>query len=243
MISWFRESVLGLVDFLYPSGCVGCNLIGEGYLCRACLNKVAFIEKPFCRNCGVPIPESGRNYCPKCAFEFGYHDGGVSIALYDEPLSLLIQDLKYNGEKGIAKFLAGIAVSRLPVLDEFDDLRCDAVHPVPLFPKRKLSRGYNQSALIGKCLAESMQIDYTDDILMRVKDTKSQTGLTHDERIVNMKNAFVVRDESMIKGKSILLVDDVMTTGATIQECARVLKEAGVSKVKFLTIARQLLED
>lgn len=240
VISWLREASYGFLDFLYPIGCVGCRILGEGYLCHSCMKKVAYIDEPYCKHCGVPL-ETDKKYCPKCIFDFGFHDGGFSIALYDKPVSDLIMNLKYHREMGIASFLADLALTRLQKINILDDFKCDCIVPVPLFTKRKSSRGFNQSSLIAKHLARSLGLNLREDIIFRIRDTKKQTGLSLDERMANVKNAFQANDNSEIKGKSILILDDVMTTGSTIQECARVLKEAGASETRFLTIARQIL--
>ena len=242
IINWVKDTALGFLDFLFPIGCVNCNAIGQGYLCHACFQKVIFIEEPYCKHCGLPIEKETDKYCSRCIFDFGFHDGGFAIAIYEEPISSLIHNLKYQRETDIAKFLASFAVSRLKNLDKLVDLKCDIVHPVPLFPKRKSSRGFNQSALIAEHIASDIGIQYAENILIRIRDTKSQTGLSVDERISNVKNAFAIKDGSIIKGRSFLLIDDVMTTGSTIQECARTLKNADASSVKFLTIARQPLD-
>ena len=242
VITWIRDACLGLLDFLYPSGCVECGIIGEGYLCGACVKKIIYIDEPFCKHCGIHLDSDNKNFCPKCEFDFGFHDGGISIALYEKPLSTLIHRLKYQKEIGIAKLISRLALSRLVSSQQIDSLKSDLIHPVPLFSKRQSARGFNQSALIAGAIASETGMHYADNLLKRVRDTKSQTGLTYDERAMNVQNAFAVRNDVDLNGRSVLLVDDVMTTGATIQECARALKNAGAGTVKFITVARQLLE-
>lgn len=211
-------------------------------MCDSCLSKIVYIDKPRCKHCCIPLEDEHKSYCPRCAVEFGHHDGGISIALYDSLIGKLIRELKYEREIGIAAFLAKLIHARIDKENILEDLRCDYIHPVPLSRKRFISRGFNQSGLIAKKLAEAFEISYRDDILIRIRDTKSQTGLGFDERLINIRGAFKVADENAVAGKSILLVDDVMTTGATIEECARTLNAAGSGKVKFITVARQIFE-
>ncbi len=239
---WIKEAWLGFLEFIYPIGCRGCSVIEGKYLCDSCFQTIVYIDKPRCKHCCIPLEDEYKSFCPRCAVEFGHHDGGISIALYDDPIGKLIRELKYEREKGIAAFFSKLIQTRIVKENLLENLRCDYIHPVPLSRKRFISRGFNQSGLIAKKLAEAIDISYRDDILTRIRDTESQAGLGFDERLVNIRGAFKVADENAISGKSILLVDDVMTTGATIEECARTLNAAGASKVKFITVARQIFE-
>jgi competence protein ComFC len=240
--NWFKEAINGFLEFVYPIGCRGCGVFGFGYLCSECRSNLVFITDPKCKHCSIPIDSEKRSFCRRCTVSFGYHDGGISIALYQDPLGKLIRELKYDRQTGIADFLAEIAVSRIDKGKTLASLRCDYIHPVPLSRKRFRMRGFNQSALIAAKLAKSFGMEYRDDILVRIRDTETQIGMGLDERAMNIIGAFEVPDIDRVEDKSILLVDDVMTTGATIEECARALKIAGAGKVKFLTIARDMLD-
>lgn len=239
---WIKEAWFGLIEFIYPIGCRNCSTIDGNYICDSCMSSITFINPPKCKHCSIPLEDEYKSYCPRCAVEFGHHDGGISIALYDDPIGKLIRELKYEREVGIAGFLAKLANLKIEKDESFDTIKCDIIHPVPLSRKRFVSRGFNQSALIAKKLSSLFDIPYRDDILIRVRDTETQTGLGFDERLINIRGAFKVTDDNLISDKSILLVDDVMTTGATIEECARTLNKSGARKVKFITMARQIFE-
>ena len=237
---WFKEAGLGLLEFFWPIGCRGCSTIGKGYLCDSCLTNVVFIIDPMCKHCSAPLEDGLKTFCGRCSVDFGHHNGGISVALYDDPIGKLIRDLKYEREKGIAVFLANLVANRIDRGKTLYELRCDFVHPIPLSKSKQSKRGFNQAALIAHKIAEIYEMKYSDDLLIRIRDTESQTGLDFDKRMKNMAGAFEVNDKKAVEGKSFLLIDDVMTTGATIEECARILKNAGAGKVKFLTIARQM---
>lgn len=149
----------------------------------------------------------------------------------------LIHALKYGGADYLAREMGHLMVVRFCLYPELSS--AEIVMPVPLYPKRRRKRGYNQSALLAKQLALGTGLAYDDTSLVRGRDTVSQTTLGRQDRLFNMTGAFVCKNPSAVKGKVILLVDDVATTGATLEGCASALKAAGAKKVFAYTFARE----
>jgi competence protein ComFC len=244
LTTWLTDAFQGFLEFLFPTGCAGCGVVGRGFLCEDCLKHVHYIDQPRCSHCSIPLGTENSRYCSRCRELRSDYNNGISIAIYEDPLGKLIRNLKFNREIGVADFLAELVVKRAKVDTQLLKLfNCDLIHPIPLAKPRAANRGFNQSALIAKLLAKQYGIEYCDDSVVRVRDTRSMIGLGYTERLSNIRNAFEVRKPEQIEAKSVLLVDDVMTTGATIEECARTLKMAGSGKVTFLAIARQLIGD
>jgi ComF family protein len=168
--------------------------------------------------------------CDNCK-KVDYHfDAAKSAFIYEEPVVGLVLRLKYNAEADVASMVLPFLVDALPAAAP------DIIVPVPLTPKRAKQRGYNQALLLANGLSKKLEIPVAEP-LARVKETVAQKNMTLKQRQENLSNAFEVRDKSQVKGKCVLLVDDVLTTGTTASECAKVLKRAGAKKVFVLTIA------
>jgi ComF family protein len=166
-----------------------------------------------------------------------------AAAVYDDFLRSAIIDFKYRGRTGLAKLLQNILFAAF--IHHFNDKRIDLVVPVPLYIKKFRQRGFNQSFLLicnwaGKASNKNQcnPFQVCNHILERCRDTRPQTGLDRKERASNLKNAFILQDPSDVAGKNILLVDDVYTTGSTVNECAGVLRKGGANRVEVLTLAR-----
>jgi ComF family protein len=158
-----------------------------------------------------------------------------SFGLYDGALKKAINLLKYHGIKRLSKPLSDL-LSRIKLPD------VDAVIPVPLHPKRLRQREYNQSALIAYKVAKKLDTTLFTDCLIKTKDTPPQVGLSSNKRRTNMKSAFEVKNQNNIKGGNILLIDDVVTTGATIRECSATLKEANVKSIHVIALAHRFID-
>lgn len=163
--------------------------------------------------------------------------GFFSPFSYDAgPIKTLIHDLKYRHMRGNAEILGGLlyrAIAYHGILLSRDSL----IIPIPLHPARERTRGFNQSYLIAQALGEKIGIPARNDILRKIKNTKPQMGLLREERLKNMTGVFIISDIAAIKEKTIILLDDVKTTGATLDEAARVLRDAGAKKVWAITVA------
>jgi len=220
----------------------------QSYLCADCTRKVTVVKSPFCIACGFLFKskEADDCLCGDCIISPKNFRMARAPVVYDEAFMNLVLSLKYRGKIQLAKPLAGLLL--VAFLQHWDAGDIDIVIPVPLFQKRFKQRGFNQAfVLIRKWedLAEELNVDLTGlhierQALVRNRHTATQTGLGRKERMDNIKNAFSVPESHKIAGKRVLLVDDVYTTGATVDECSRVLIKNGAACVDVLTVARAM---
>lgn len=176
--------------------------------------------------------------CGVCLREPPPFDRAVSFGLYEGDLRRLVHLLKYDGMRALARPLG----ERLAAAIERERWEFDLAAPVPLAFGRRWSRGFNQAALVGKRVAERRGARFEKRLLRRTRATYPQAGLNRAERERNLREAIAVRDPAAVRGRAVLLVDDVMTTGATLAACARALKSAGAKWVGAATVARAELE-
>ena len=230
-----------LLDLIFPRVCAGCSgRVGDasGHLCWDCQAQLPFIHPPFCAQCGDPV--EGRVdeafTCHNCDELQPAFDHARSVLRYRGPVPRMIQSFKYHAALWLAPDLVRLLVASLQTAPEFGDF--ETLCCVPLHRVRQRTRGYNQAALLAHGLARSIGKPFLRNALVRHRQTDTQTHLTSRERVANVHDAFEVRHASAIEGRAVLLVDDVMTTGATTAECARVLKKAGATRVCVLTVAR-----
>jgi len=212
-------------------------------VCDPCLAQTERMVEPVCESCGVSIPPSTAVRCRQCAKDPPAFSRARSIARYrssldsdPSPLPSLIRRHKYGLDQSLEKALAEFIGDEIPFCA--DDV--DVVVPVPLHRKRLWWRGFNQAALLSIVIARRLERPVEMKALVRLIHTIPQTTRDHDERRRNVRDAFAVARPDRIQNRRILLVDDVMTTGATADECARVLVEAGARLVNVLTLARVL---
>jgi len=227
------------LDWLIPPQCLVCHgEVGEASgLCVTCWSKLSFIEAPFCDRLATPFPyEQGEGVVSAAALaDPPLWDSGRAAVIFDEAARVLVHALKYRD-----RHEAGLVMARLMLRAGGDLLRrADAVVPVPLYRWRLWRRRYNQSALLARQICHGASKPFRPELLRRQRSTPSQTGLDHEERKRNMRNAFAVPDSCLgfVKGRSFVLIDDVRTTGATLEACAKVLKAAGANRVDVLTFA------
>lgn len=211
-----------------------------GPVCPECWRAVRPITPPVCEACGDPLPSwraisLALDRCPRCRRSPGAIDRGRAIGEYDGALRAIIHALKYGGRRSVAARLGGL------MREHGADLvaGADFAVPVPLHPRRRRARGFNQAEDLARHLALPVR-----HALVRVRPTPPQTDLPAAQRHRNVRDAFAVRpgggrfDSRGLRGARVVLVDDVSTTGATLESCARVLKRAGVAEVRALTAAR-----
>ncbi len=227
------------LDSLYPDGikCLicGCELVDENRysLCEKCLESLPKNDGKVCLKCGEKI-DSLANYCLNCKNnQKRFFSVARAPLLFDGAVKLLIHGLKYNHGKYIAKYLGEF------LIDEFEKNKfsVDVVVPIPLNPHRLKQREYNQAELLCYPLCKHFNLELDTENLMRVVDTPTQTELTKQERKANLASAFSVKNKSAFAGKTVLLVDDVYTTGATMEEASKVLLKAGAVSVIALSVA------
>jgi len=224
----FKESIL---DLIFPRFCCGCNKEGS-WLCDDCRSKITLIQMPTCIRCHR-LNLSG--ICPNCRRLLPLT--GVAVAGYyaDPILREAIHAYKYEGVKELAPILGDLLLSQI---QNISWLKNAVLLPIPLHRARQNSRGFNQAELLANYLAPHLALPIQNKALIRAKSTKPQVDLAPDKRLINIAGAFVVKNNNLIAGKNIILVDDVITTGATIGECAKSLKAGGAKRIFALAIAR-----
>lgn len=230
-----------IASLLYPKRCVGCKKSGN-YICDNCFSKISFLEYQICGICQKGSIDSLTH--PKCKTPYSI-DGIISSISYKGIVKRLLYQFKYKPFLSDLKvplsklFYEGLIQQEAVI--KFVSRDNVLVTAVPLHVSRERKRGYNQSELLGKELAKRLDITYMSSILDRLKQTKPQFELTKEQRKENLKGAFALnsRFKQKIKGKQIILVDDITTTGATLRECGKVLKQSGAGKVLGVTLAHE----
>jgi ComF family protein len=203
-------------------------------LCPECLGKLPRLLGPFCPSCGRP--QASGMVCPSCWQRQTEIDGIRSPFSFDEVIRQAIHQLKYRNLKAISPSLAELLAAYL----RSNPLPGEALVCVPLHPRRLRERGYNQSGLLARELGRRIDLPVIEDCLVRVKQAHPQVrAVDAEERRSNVAGAFVCRDER-VKGKPIILVDDVCTSGATLESCAAAIKSKGAASVWGLTLAREI---
>ena len=222
------------MDWLYPPRCCNCDNQGAVF-CMDCFSQIKQITGNTCRKCGYPIGKK-QKYCADCMQNPPPFDQMRSWAVYDGPLKKAIHSLKYQKDLALGSILADPLVELLNKSDWIFDL----VIPVPLSRARLRKRGYNQAALIAWSLAAKMDIQYSNDAVARVRHTETQISLDVNKRFMNLMDAFYA-NPAKLKTRNILIIDDVITTGATMQNCTSAIRKAGAEKVYCLSVARSIL--
>ncbi len=230
-----------VLDLVFPRNCAGCGKpVGDEGLhtCWECLSALWSIQFPFCSLCGNPVFGTiDREYvCSLCCKNKVYFDRARSAAHYDGKLAIMLRAFKYAKATHLARDLAMILRGCVEVHYSLADI--DGVLSVPLHHRKERERTYNQAQLLASELAMAIGKPLLRRCLVRSRATASQTELNAVNRRKNVHGAFETINDNWIQGRRLLLVDDIMTTGATANECARVLKEAGAVSVRIATVGR-----
>src|ERR1035437_7246159 len=233
------NAALGLV---YPEGCQLCGQIratpGEGHVCGGCRAKVRFIQRPFCERCGRPYEGdiTTQFECANCREMEWHFQSARSAVVARDPVLEVIHRYKYQRALWFEPFLAELLIQAAgPVLG---GQHSDMIVPVPLHPTKQREREFNQAERLADRLGAATQMPVNKGLLRRVVGTRTQALLKRPERLANVRNAFAMRDGQRLNGERIVVVDDVITTGATTSACAKVLKSAGAGEVCVWTLAR-----
>lgn len=231
------------IELLIPTRCRICQLVGATVFCEDCAAKLEQVGDPRCARCGRRKHQSFAS--PDCAECYNQDTGVVrarSHFIYNETARKALAEFKFNRHTGVGKKLTEMLTSatKVGLAHTFGEpeLHFSAVVPVPLHRNRLRKRRFNQALLIGRQLAETHTLSCHPDLLLRVKDTKTQVGLTATQRFSNVQGAFRVNPQrkSLLDGRNLLLVDDLMTTGATLAACAKALRRGGAGLVYGLTL-------
>lgn len=223
---------------LYPSRCAICDGIPakfmeeNKYICSECTAKVIPAGQPACLKCGKPLEDAQGELCHDCTVKKHTYDRGVAAFVYSDAMKKSMYAFKYNNRREYAKYYAKEIYELYGhVIESFG---AQALIPVPLYKSKLRKRGYNQAKVLADSLAMYLDVPVDDGVLVRVKNTKPQKMLDDANRVKNLEKAFQIRKDS-VKYNKVIIVDDIYTTGSTIDGCAQVLKEAGVEKVYFVT--------
>jgi ComF family protein len=237
-LEWLKRSASSILEFFLPRLCLFCGAaVGqerEVAICPECEGQIEWVDSPLCTCCGAVFAsrDGADRVCGDCQADPPPFTRARAAVIYDGSAAQAIKRFKFNRQMAF-----------LPVMQHWLqrpiclELAADAdlIAPVPLHPKRLKQRGFNQALLLAKAFP---RIPLGREALVRVRHTVPQVELKPKERRDNVKGAFTVPDPALVKGKNVLLLDDVYTTGATVKECAKVLRKAGARRVEVLTVAR-----
>lgn len=238
-----RRFLNNFIDIVYPKHCLICynrlksNAL-DNIVCLDCWSKIKKNVPPFCNRCGrhIESKEFPKNICGQCQRINLSFDRAFSPCLYEGVLKELIHQFKYNSKDYLGHTLSKLLIDFIK--DYNIELKFfDLIVPMPLHKRKLREREFNQAQILSDFVASEFDIELSRNHLVRICDTSTQTDLTDKQRWLNVKDAFMVRQENELKRKNILLIDDVLSTGATCSEAARVLKNAGCGIVFVLTLA------
>jgi competence protein ComFC len=231
LLSSRSNSVVEFVkEAIAPVQCVGCSVFGA-WICDACRDEIVWVKEQRCYKCGQLSP-AGRT-CDKCRKESKLTAVAVAAHFDEGPIRLAIHALKYGGAYELAPILAGALKNVVP--SEIAGSKGWVIAPVPMAKSRKRLRGYNQAELLAKEISVQLQVPLMDGLL-KIRPTSPQAELSRAARLVNLRGSMTA--VGSLAGARVILVDDVATTGATLEECARALREAGAKRVCGVVIAR-----
>ena len=231
-----QKVLKSIMDVLCPMTCPMCDKILDKNkkICTECERKLVYIFEPKCKKCGKELEDDRREYCNDCAIKKHYFKAGIAAFKYNGMISKSIYKFKYHNRRTYAVFY-GEAISKV-YGSNIRKWNADVIIPVPIHYKRRVKRGYNQASLIGKELSRHLGIPMDEKYLFRVSNTRPMKELDKTNRKKNVEKAFKIY-KNVVKYKKIILVDDIYTTGSTIDACAKALLEAGAAEVYFVSLS------
>lgn len=221
---------------MYPRRCILCDGVLDtpnSGVCTLCESKLKYCKEPACKKCGKPLKNERQEYCTDCRKKKHSYDQGKSVWIYKGDMKNSIYRFKYGNRREYARFYAEESVRIYGRWIKSKGV--EVIIPIPVHPKRKRKRGYNQAELYAKELGKLLELPVDRDSLVRVVNTTPQKELDDKERRNNLKKAFKIRKDS-VKYRKVLVVDDVYTTGSTIDAAAELLRDAGADKIYFLSV-------
>ncbi|MCM8783731.1 MAG: ComF family protein [Candidatus Omnitrophica bacterium] len=240
MIKVLKDLFIGTVDLIYPFRCVICqnkiNIKELGPLCFSCFYSIQWNHPPFCSVCGrsIAVELIPENICVDCKTKKHFFNRAWSVALYEGVMRECIRKFKYERYTGLVYFFGKILndfIAKFINIDKFD-----YVLPIPLHPTKLREREFNQALLLAYPISKKFSKALLKNIY-RVKFTLPQSELNAEDRLSNIKGAFKIKKPEHIRGKNILIIDDILTTGSTVDECAKLLKSNGANLIEVLTLA------
>ncbi|OIO46422.1 MAG: hypothetical protein AUJ28_02615 [Parcubacteria group bacterium CG1_02_37_51] len=224
--------IKAILDFIFPTQCLNCQTPGQ-YLCPTCLAQVKLRCQRQCPLCNQEQQDTA--ICQNCRSQTRLDNIIICADYENEILQNTIHAFKYNNVKSLSAPLAQLMIRTYQLTTP---LANPLIIPTPLHRKRELERGFNQSELLAKVFAQKFNCQINTKILYRQKNNSHQADLNKKERLVNIKDCFVIKDAEQIKNKNIILIDDVITTGATLNEQAKLLQAAGAKKIWAIVLAK-----
>ncbi|MBN1385118.1 MAG: ComF family protein [Elusimicrobia bacterium] len=232
-ISTIKDAVL---DFFFPNVCVSCGKDVDdkkSVVCRDCIDKIEYIKPPYCLTCFQPLPDGGA-HCWQCRKTKYHFEKVIAVGRYTGILRKLI--LKFKEKDFLKTILAGLLLDTLTKNMDIESI--DFIVPVPLSKRKEFERGYNQSGLLADILGKKLNKMVVSDNFIRIRNTSPQFELSREQRLINLKDSFFVRDPAEFKGKNIVIIDDIATTCLTLEESSKILKKSGAGNIHCLVLAR-----
>lgn len=222
------------LNSLFPKRCPICrDIVEKEGICKNCILHLKKVQEPFCLKCGKHIFSAEEEYCFDCMQTPKSYEYGMPLLEYEEDIKKSVLDIKYHNKREYIPVYAKLMAEEFG--HRIQKIAPNCLLPIPIHSKRRRQRGFNQAELLAKSLGKYLDLPVRGDILYRKKDTKAQKELSPQERLQNLSEAFYV--EGDITGiKKVILIDDIYTTGSTIEACTRVLKQAGVEQVYYMSI-------
>lgn len=241
-----HTALRAVLDFVLPPSCLVCHVSTGGalvpWVCQGCWGIVEYVTLPICAQCGQPLAASPEGIattthrCGTCLLTPPTYDRARAVGLYQGVLREVIHAMKYQRVYGLVQPLGDLLRQRFPA--HWGDDPPAALVPVPLHRSKLRVREFDQALALARYVSQGVGIPLWTDVLIRHRPTLSQVGLSAVERRRNIRGAFIVQKPQCCAGKALLIIDDVYTTGATVQECARLLRQAGAARVDVYTVAR-----
>jgi ComF family protein len=233
---FFGKETMNILDIIFPKRCPFCDgVIPPGWqICDDCTGKAELVTEPVCKRCGKPIENSRREYCGDCERKKHFYDAGKAVFVYQGAVQRSLYRFKYANRREYASFYGEMAC--IQYARWISTLGIEAVIPIPLHRKRRQERGYNQAELLADEIGRRMGIPVEKKLLLRCLNTRPQKELDDRERKKNLKKAFIIT-QNIVQLRKVLLVDDIYTTGSTVDAAAECLKKSGIQKVYVLCIS------
>lgn len=236
-----------IMPVLFPRQCPGCHeLLPYGQLiCTECEKALPFTREPLCYRCGKPISDENEEYCYDCRSYRKSFRAGRALLIYNDSTRPLMADFKYHNKRGLSElFTKEIIKKHGKTIESWD---VDAIVPIPVHKNKKRARGYNQAELLARDLSVCMGVPYYADLLVRVQDTLPQKQFGIRDRLENLSHVFVLNQKKYGSPErlpnKVMLIDDIYTTGATMEGCTRILKNAGIKEVYIYSVCIGIARD